>query len=104
MNNQYYTARCLGDLGCVAYHQGDYHQAEQRLQQALNLWTNIGHGPYRAWVCSQLGYVMDGAIDNRPATARQYYRQALQLATKHNLAPFVLDVFVGVAGLLARTG
>ncbi|MBE7555542.1 MAG: tetratricopeptide repeat protein [Anaerolineales bacterium] len=102
INNVYYTARCLGNLGCVAYHKGEYQQAEQRLQQALELWAGMGHDPYRAWVLSQLGHV--SAKKSRPGEAGEYYWQALLLSTRHNLAPFALEVFVGAARLLLQAG
>jgi predicted ATPase/DNA-binding SARP family transcriptional activator len=103
INNRYYTARCLGSLSCVAYHKGDYQQAEQQLQQALAMWDSMGHDPYRAWVLSQLGHVA-AARKDRPTEAKDYYRQALQLSTRHNLAPFGLEVFVGVTRLLSQAG
>jgi tetratricopeptide (TPR) repeat protein len=104
LDHRYFTARCLGNLGCVAYHRGEYQQAEQRLQQALELWAQIGHEPYSAWVLCQLGYVMAAVDSDRKAEARQYFSQALQLSVRHRLAPFALDAFVGIAGLLACTG
>ena len=103
IHNHYYTARCLGDLGCVAYHQADYSQAGQLLHEALELWTDMGHEPYSAWVLSQLGHVA-AAGDDRQAEARQFYLRALQLSLKHKLAPFALDIFVGLARHLARVG
>jgi predicted ATPase/DNA-binding SARP family transcriptional activator/Tfp pilus assembly protein PilF len=102
IDNRYYTARCLGNLGCVAYHKGEYQQAEQQLQQALELWASMGHDPYRAWVLSQLGHV--AAKKDRPAAASDYYRQALLLSTRHNLAPFALEAFVGIVKLLLQAG
>lgn len=104
INNRYYTARCLGDLGCVAYHKGEYSQAGQLLHEALELWTEMGHEPYSAWILSQLGHVAATAGDNRQAEARQYYLRALQLSLKHKLAPFALDIFVGMARQMARVG
>lgn len=104
IHNRYYTARCLGDLGCLAYHQAEYTQAGQLLHEALELWTDMGHEPYSAWVLSQLGHVAAAAGDQRQAEARQYYLRALQLSLKHKLAPFALEIFVGLARHLARGG
>lgn len=104
LNNRYYTARCWGDLGCLAYHRREYQRAEQFLRQALELWAEIGHEPYNAWVLSQLGCVMLAANDGRFAEARGYLAQALRLSIKHKLAPFALDIFVGVAGMLDKNG
>ncbi|MCB0191760.1 MAG: tetratricopeptide repeat protein, partial [Anaerolineae bacterium] len=103
LNNRYYTARCWGDLGYVAYRRGDYQQAERYLRRALDLWAEIGHEPYSAWVLSYLGHVANATGGNRQTEAARYWMQALQLAITHKLAPFALDIFVGVAKFLAES-
>jgi hypothetical protein len=44
---------------------------------------------------------MVAAGEQRHAEARHYFRQALELSTKHQIAPVALDVCVGIARLLA---
>ncbi|HXV96976.1 MAG TPA: tetratricopeptide repeat protein, partial [Anaerolineae bacterium] len=95
-------AGCLRGLGRLAHDRGDYYQAEQSLQESLAIWQQIEHEPEIALVLCNLGHVLAASDENRKAEARQFYEQALKLALKHRLAPVALDVFIGVAGLLAQ--
>ncbi|MEZ4725930.1 MAG: hypothetical protein R3E79_02225 [Caldilineaceae bacterium] len=51
-----------------------------------------------------MGHLTVATGEHRHAEARQYFRQALALAIKHQLAPVALDVCVGAARLLAYHG
>jgi tetratricopeptide (TPR) repeat protein len=97
--HHYFIARCVGDLGLLAYYKEHYQQAEQHLQNALDIWKDLGHEPYIAWVQCQLGHVLQAMGQQRYAESGQHYVQALQLSVAHKLAPIVMDVFIGVAGL-----
>ena len=101
MNNPIHEGFCLLNLGCLALEQGDLHQAEQLQREALERWQQAG---VEAWVADAarcLGHLMVATGEQRHAEARQHFRQALELATKHQMAPVALDVCVGVARLLA---
>jgi tetratricopeptide (TPR) repeat protein len=100
--HDYFIARCVGDLGLLAYYKEQYQNAEQHLIQALDIWTDLGHEPYIAWVQCQLGHVLQSITQNRSVEAGHYYKRALQLSVKHNLAPIAMDVFTGVAELMIQ--
>jgi predicted ATPase len=104
MGHRSLTALCLGELGCLAFARQDYHLAETLQQEALAIWGQIGHEPELASTLRHLGHIAIAADQTRRAEARQYFEEALQLALKHGLPPLVLDIFTGVAPLLAQTG
>ena len=67
--------------------------------------ATTGHGPgIVAAALRHLGQVMVALGGHRHAEAKQHFRQALQLATEHQLAPIALDVCVEAAKLLAQSG
>ncbi len=94
----------LSGLGCVAHDRAHYPQAEQFQREALTLWQQMEHEPEMASVLRHLGHTLAALDAAREPEARQAFRQALQLAVKHQLAPIALDVFVCVAPLLERQG
>jgi len=97
--------RCLNCLGCLAHDQGKLQQAEQLQQESLALLQETEQEPAMvAATLRHLGQVMIASGEHRHAEARDYFRQALELATEHQLAPIALDVCVGVARLLALAG
>ncbi|HEX6383212.1 MAG TPA: tetratricopeptide repeat protein, partial [Anaerolineae bacterium] len=98
------TAACLRNWGSLAYEQGDYHQAQKYQQEALAIWRQVGNEPEIASSLCYLGYIATAEGEHQRPQARQYFSQALQLALKHRLAPVALDVFVGVAELVAPAG
>jgi tetratricopeptide (TPR) repeat protein len=100
--HRYFIARCLGDLGLLAYYKGLYHQASLHIQQALEIWMDLGHEPYSAWVLCKLGHVLQAMSQIQYAEARRLYMQALEISVKHRLAPFAMDVFSGIAGLMVQ--
>lgn len=104
INDPVHMGYCLLNLGCLAFDQGDLSQAEQLQREALDLWQQIGYEARVADASRCLGQLMVAPGEPRYAEARQYFRQALELAMEHQLAPIALDVSVGVAQLLARAG
>jgi predicted ATPase len=97
--------RCLNCLGCLAYDQGKLQQAEQLQRESLALLQETEQEPARvAATLRYLGQLMVASGEHRDAEARDYFRQALELATEHQLAPIALDVCVEVARLLAPAG
>jgi tetratricopeptide (TPR) repeat protein len=104
MNNQMFIAFCLTGLGCLAYDRGELPRAEQFHQEALDTWQQIGQDVGVTTALGHLGRVLVATGERRHAEARQYFRQALDLATKLQVAPIALDVCVGAAQLLAQAG
>jgi predicted ATPase/DNA-binding SARP family transcriptional activator/Tfp pilus assembly protein PilF len=104
-NSKLELTRCLNGLGCLAYDQGKLHQAEQFQRESLALLQETEPEPalVAATLC-YLGHVIVASGEHRQGEARDYFRQALELATEHQLAPLALDVCVGVARLRAQTG
>lgn len=103
-NDQWELAHCLLGLGCLAYDQDRLHEAEEYLQQALAQYRQLGLEVRVADVLCHLALVMLASGQHRYAEARETFRQALELAIKHQLAPIALDIFVGVARLRALAG
>lgn len=64
----------------------------------------MAHEPYYAWGLAQLGHIAVAQGENGGEKARWYYGQGLALAVKHRQAPTALNIFGGVAGLLAPAG
>jgi tetratricopeptide (TPR) repeat protein len=102
MNDPVHAGYCLLNLGCLAQDQGDLPRAEQLQREALELGQRSGQEARIADASRYLGHLMLATGEHRYAEARQYFRQALALATKHQMAPVALDVCVGVAQLLAH--
>ncbi|GIK43262.1 MAG: transcriptional activator [Chloroflexota bacterium] len=102
MNHKWHMARCLQNLGCLAYDQGELHEAEQFQRETLALWQELELEVREAGVWRYLGQVMVTSGEDHHPEATQYFRQALELATKHQAAPIALDICVGAAQLLAQ--
>jgi predicted ATPase/pimeloyl-ACP methyl ester carboxylesterase len=100
--HQLNIALALSGLGRVAHDRAQYRQAEQFQRDALTLWQRMEHEPEIASVLRHLGHTLVALDAAREPEARQAFGQALRLTVKHGLAPVALDVFVGVAPLLAR--
>lgn len=96
--NHYYMARCTGDLGALAARRGDLSEAEQLLEQARTSWEQFGHEAYLGWTIMQLAHVARTG-DTGGTQAAMLYRKALELAMRHELAPFALEIAVGVVQL-----
>ena len=103
-NSQLWLARCTSGLGCLAHDRGDLHRSDQLQRDALAILQQLGHESDMAVTLGRLGYVLVTSSEAHHLEARQHFRHALGLATKHDLAPVALDVFVGVARLLAQIG
>jgi DNA-binding SARP family transcriptional activator/class 3 adenylate cyclase/predicted ATPase len=102
--HRYFIARSTGNLGLLAYHRENYQLASRQLQQALDIWTDLGHEPYSAWVLCQLGHVFQALDQEHFEKSRQAYDQALQLSLKHGLDPIMMDIHTGQASLLLKIG
>ena len=96
--NRYYVARCVGDLGALAFRRAEPRRAEQLLGDALELWRQMAHEPYTAWALMQLGHVASSDAA-RHHDARRFYAEALGLSIRHGLAPFALELMVGAVAL-----
>ena len=96
--NRYYVARCVGDLGALAFRRGDVRRAERQLGEALERWKQISHEPYIAWVLVQLGRVISVNAARRDE-AGYLYAKSLELAIRHELAPFALEALVSAVEL-----
>jgi predicted ATPase len=104
MNHKWHMARCLQNLGCLAYDRGELHEAEKFQRETLAIWQELELEVREAGVWRYLGQVIVASGEQRHAEARQYFRQALELATKYQVAPIALDICVGAAQLLAQAG
>lgn len=104
-DSKLWLTRCLNYLGRLAHDQGKLHQAERFQQEGLVLLQKTEQEPALvAATLRDLGQVMVASGEHRHAEARETFRQALELAIKHQLAPIALDVFVGVARLRVLAG
>jgi predicted ATPase/DNA-binding SARP family transcriptional activator/pimeloyl-ACP methyl ester carboxylesterase/Tfp pilus assembly protein PilF len=97
-------ARSLKLVGFLAYERDNYLLAEKYFQESLEAWRQIDHLPEQASLLRYLGHVATALGGDRLLEARRFYRQSLELAIAHNLAPVAMDVFLGVAGLLDDIG
>lgn len=104
LDHKWHMARCLQNLGCLAYYRGELRRADQFQREALAIWQQLELEVRQADVLRYLGHVMVAAGEHRHPEAAQYFRQALELATEHQVAPIALDICVGTAQLLAQTG
>jgi predicted ATPase len=102
--NKRNIAHSLFGLGCLAYDRGELQRAEQFQQEALALYQELGLEVRVAETLQYLGQVRVASGEQRHEEARQHFRQALELVTKHHVAPIALDVSVDVSPHLARTG
>jgi tetratricopeptide (TPR) repeat protein len=93
-DNRYYVARCTGDLGALAAVSGNRPEAHELLNRAKVAWEQFGHEPYLAWTIVQLAHLAR-TDDGGTAGAATLYREALELAVRHELAPFVAEIAVG---------
>lgn len=89
----------LEGLGLIAYVRGDYDQAADKLNQALEIWQRSGHEPAVASTYRYLAHVTAASGSAQYPHAREHYQRALRLAVAHRLAPIALDVFYGLARL-----
>jgi predicted ATPase/DNA-binding SARP family transcriptional activator len=95
--------RCLNALGCLAYDQGQLHQAEQFQRESLALLQETEIQP--ALVAATVGYlgqVIVASGEPRWTEARNAFRQALELAFAHQLAPLALEICVAVTQLFVQ--
>ncbi len=97
-------ALSLLHISLIALDKGRLNQAEQYLQDALVIWQELENDVLNCRALLNLGDVTAQVGEARAADARSYYRQALQLATQHGLAPMGLQAILGVAPLLVRSG
>jgi tetratricopeptide (TPR) repeat protein len=104
LNDPMIVGYCLLNLGCLAQERGMLNLAEQLQREALTVWRKAEQEARVADASRYLGHLLIVFVEPRHAEARRYYRQALDLSLKHQLAPIALDVFVGVAQLLACVG
>jgi tetratricopeptide (TPR) repeat protein len=98
-----YVGGRLTDLGDAAFASGEYEEACDFYQQALTEWEKMGNPPRaRARSLTGRGNASVAVGDGRGA--RQYYRQALEIAVDRHLWKSCLDAVVGLAALLAQKG
>ena len=102
--NRWWLPRCRAELGCLAMDQEDYALAKQLLLQALDLWKELNHEPFYAWGLAQLARVVAAHDVSQHEEARKLYKQALELAVKHDQAPIVLNIFTGLAAIMMQAG
>lgn len=98
------VASSLSNLGCLAYDRGEYRLAEQLLQESLSILKQTENERDLAAALSHMGHLMVALDGTLQTEARHYFGQALELAAEQKLAPIALDVFVGIAKLLALAG
>lgn len=97
-------AYALLQIGSLALDRARLSQAEQYLQDALAITQEIENETMTAEILQSLGHVMAAIGEPRAVEARAYFRQALQLAVKHGLAPTGLKAMQGLVPLLVRSG
>ena len=94
----------LEAMSRLAQKQGEWHQAEKYLREALVHYQKLTLEIQIANVFCSLANVMIAFGEQRHEETRQYFRQALELAIKQQLVSIALDVCVGVAQLSAEPG
>jgi predicted ATPase/DNA-binding winged helix-turn-helix (wHTH) protein/tetratricopeptide (TPR) repeat protein len=93
-DNRYYIARCTGDLGALAAQSGHRAEAKQLLDRTQASWEQFGHEPYLAWTIMQLAHL--ARTDTDRTRAMELYRKSLESVIREELAPFALEIAVGV--------
>jgi tetratricopeptide (TPR) repeat protein len=104
-NNSLERVHCLNGLGCLAYDQDKLHRAEQYHRESLALLHETEPEPAMVAVTlCYLGQVIVSCGEHRWAEASGLFRQALELALAHQLAPLALEICVAVTQLLVPVG
>ena len=101
-DDQHEMGMAYGNLGNVARAQGDYAQAREHFLQSIELLERTGERWGLCLNTKRLGHCYSemGEID----LAWETYQRAMQLALQHDLPPEMLEILLGVAGLLVRQG
>ena len=77
-NDEFGVARCLGNLGLAAFHNGEYELAGSVFERALEILRRLGNSRAVVFTLSNLGLVARRRSDLEKA--RDYFELALQIA------------------------
>jgi tetratricopeptide (TPR) repeat protein len=101
-DDQHEMGMAYGNLGNVARAQGDYARAREHFLQSIELLERTGERWGLCLNTKRLGHCYSemGEIE----LAWETYRRAMQLALQHDLPAEMLEILLGLAGLLARQG
>lgn len=96
------VAYATTSLGLTVQATGDYPTARQHHQEALTLCRRIGHQWGIAFCSNNLAESC--LMLNDPGAAAVALHEALQITTRLNITPTILDTLTGFAALLGLTG
>jgi predicted ATPase/DNA-binding SARP family transcriptional activator len=102
INKQWGEAQALRFLAAVAQAEGDRHQAKELHQHSLVLFQEIDNVLGITLALASLGTL--SAELSHDQDAQYYYRSALDLALASQALPLVIQVLLGLAGMLLRRG
>jgi predicted ATPase/DNA-binding CsgD family transcriptional regulator len=94
---------CLNGFGRLAYDQGKLQESEEFHRKALTIAVDMHMEPEIASTLRYLGQVMTALGKTHHADAKQYFIQALEVSTRHRLAPLALATCVDWAKLSLQT-
>ncbi|MEQ8672480.1 MAG: BTAD domain-containing putative transcriptional regulator [Aggregatilineales bacterium] len=96
-NNEFGVALLEYEMGAAAYEWGNYVEAEKHYQFALIYYKNEGNATKHALGLCRTGHAVRAQGDQR--RARNYYRQAAELALDIDNSDLLVEITVGVADL-----
>lgn len=95
-------ANALQSLGLTARDQGRFDEAEEKLQQSLAIYRELGHGLKIGFVSSELGTVMLKKGDL--VAARQLFNEGLRTHQSLGLKPGIAYGLLGLAETALQEG
>jgi ATP/maltotriose-dependent transcriptional regulator MalT len=95
-------ALALSHLGEVALAQEKYRQAQELHHRSLTFYQKLGDRGGLVRVLHGLGLATSKMGND--SQARDYFRQALQVASEAQIAPLILSVLVGIGAYLLESG
>jgi len=102
IGNRQGIASSLGNLGNISHELKQYEEARQLHQEMLTICRDIGNRRGTANALNGLGRA--SCALGEFAESREYFQEGLSAAMEINAAPVAIDILVGMAALMVKTG
>jgi DNA-binding CsgD family transcriptional regulator/tetratricopeptide (TPR) repeat protein len=97
LDQPYWIATALHELGDAHYRRGDQAISQRMHEEALAIWRELGH---RLWIAWETHYLADIEKDaGAYARAATYWQESLAISREERITWGVANVVRGVAGL-----